>query len=157
MGKRCCFAGHGDFSYGEEEYEDLVEQIEKLILNENVTEFWVGNYGAFDRLAARAVKDLRKKYPHITLELVIPYLTVGISTDKEYYEAYDGILVADIPAHTPQRFRILKCNAYMVDKADFLLCYVRHGWGGAAQTLEYAQKKEYLTVLNLFDSIKKRM
>ena len=39
-------------------------------------------------------------------------------------------------------------NRYLVDNAAYALCYVTHGWGGAAQTLERAQKKG-LTIINL--------
>ena len=39
-------------------------------------------------------------------------------------------------------------NRYLVDNAAYALCYVTHGWGGAAQTLERAQKNG-LTIINL--------
>ena len=39
-------------------------------------------------------------------------------------------------------------NRYLVDNAAYALCYVTHGWGGAAQTLKRAQKKG-LTIINL--------
>ena len=47
----------------------------------------------------------------------------------------------------PQRYAITHRNRYMVDKADFVVSYVLHGWGGAAQTLEYAQQKRKSIVL----------
>lgn len=39
-------------------------------------------------------------------------------------------------------------NRYLVDNAAYAVCYVTHGWGGAAQTLERAQKNG-LTIINL--------
>ena len=30
----------------------------------------------------------------------------------------------------------------MVDNADVVVSYVLHGWGGAATTLEYAERKQ---------------
>ena len=44
--------------------------------------------------------------------------------------------------NVPRRFAISHRNRYMVDMADFVVAYVTHGWGGAAQTLEYANRKK---------------
>ena len=44
--------------------------------------------------------------------------------------------------NVPRRFAISHRNRYMVDKADFVVAYVTHSWGGAAQTLEYANQKK---------------
>jgi len=30
----------------------------------------------------------------------------------------------------------------MVNESDFLICYVKNSWGGAAKTLEYAKQKK---------------
>ncbi len=79
MTKRCCFAGHAKIGYSDEIYSELVELIEKLIIQKGVTEFMVGNYGNFDALSARAVRCLKEKYSHIRLSLVIPYLTADIN------------------------------------------------------------------------------
>ncbi len=116
--------------------------MEALITEEGVSEFWVGNYGNFDALCARGVRSLKEKYPEIKLCLVLPYLTAEINRDKgRYQKAYDQILLAEIPAKMPKKFHILKCNAFMVEHADFLVCYTKSGAGGAAKALEYAQKK----------------
>lgn len=150
MNKRCCFAGHSKIYHTDNIYDNLVNLIEKLIAEENVSEFWVGNYGSFDGLSAKAVRSLKEKYPDIQLNLVIPYLTSGINEYKElYYKNYDHILMADLPERTPKKFQILKCNEYMVDNSDFIICYVQYSWGGAAKTLEYAQKKKHIKIFNL--------
>ena len=96
MHKRCCFAGHSKIYHTDEIYDNLVNLIEKLITEENVSEFWIGNYGSFDGLSAKAVRNLKEKYPDVQLNLVIPYLTSDINEYKElYYEKYDHILMAD--------------------------------------------------------------
>ncbi len=141
MIKRCCFAGHRDIYDREKVYEKVKSEIERLIREKNVTEFWVGNYGSFDGLCRDAVKELKETY-NVTLCLVIPYITDKIKKNKEdYYKNYDHILMADIPLKTPYKFRILKCNQYMVENCDFLISYVMYGWGGASKTLEYAKKR----------------
>ena len=142
MKRVCTFAGHRDIRFTEKITSALKEHIEMLITKENVSEFLVGNYGGFDHIASQAVRELRKVYPHIKLHLVIPYLTKVITEYKEqFYEKYDSIVMADIPLSTPKNLRIIKCNEYMVNKSDFLICCVNHSWGGAAQTVEYAKKK----------------
>ena len=147
MKKVCCFAGHSNIYYTDEHYKSLSEKIEKLIINENVTEFRVGNYGNFDRLCVRAVSELKNKYPYITLILVIPYLTAEIIKNKEYYENdYDTILVADIPESTPKKLGIIKCNEYIADTSDYLIYCVINHCTGADKTLEYAKKKKLITL-----------
>lgn len=145
---RCCFAGHSNIS--DSEITDKLQKVaEELVLQYNVNEFWVGNYGEFDGCSAKAVRELKKIYHHIELNLVIPYLTKDINEYKElYYEKYDNILVADIPLITPKRLKIIKANEYMVNNSDFLICYIDHTWGGAFKTFDYARKRK-LKIFNV--------
>ena len=146
----CCFAGHSELYNTGEIYEHLLSVIENLITTENISEFWVGNYGSFDKLSAKAVRELKVKYPDIQLNLVIPYLTTEINEYKElYYKDYDNILVADIPEKTPKKAQIIKGNQYMVKNSQVLVCYVKHSWGGAAETHEFAQKRNDIKIINI--------
>lgn len=148
--KRCCFAGHSELTDKDKIYKNVSILIEKLITEENVSHFRVGNYGDFDFLCARAVRSLKDKYPHIQLDLIIPYITAGIRDLKSYYtENYDTITIAEIPQNTPRRFYISKCNEYMVETSDFLICYIKNSYGGARQTLTYAKRKKYIKIYNL--------
>ena len=84
------------------------------------------------------------------MNLVIPYLTSEINEYKElYYKDYDNILVADIPEKTPKKLQIIKGNQYMVKNSQVLVCYVKHSWGGAAKTLEFAQKRKNIKIINI--------
>ena len=51
--KSCFFIGHREAS--EDIFPKLMEAVENHIVDYGVTEFIVGNYGGFDRMAARAV------------------------------------------------------------------------------------------------------
>ena len=73
MKRVCCFAGHGDYYYDDEIRERLLSVSERLITEENVAEFWVGNYGAFDRMTASELKKLKPKYPHIEINLCLNF------------------------------------------------------------------------------------
>ncbi len=146
--KKCCFAGHSDI--WDSMLEDKIKKVaENLIINCNVKEFQVGNYGKFDSSAATVIRNLQKTYANIKLNLVIPYLTTSINECKElYYKKYDNILMADIPENTPKRFRITKANEYMVNHSDFLICYIQKSFGGAFTTYKYAKRKK-LQIINI--------
>ena len=64
-GKSCFFIGHREAS--EEIYPALYAAVEQHILEYGVTEFIVGHYGGFDRLAASAVKEAKCFYPEVRL------------------------------------------------------------------------------------------
>lgn len=148
MGKICCFAGHREIY---EEFKDkLKNEIENLIINEGVDEFWVGNYGVFDKESAQAVRKFKETYKNIKLNLVLPYTTNYINRRREkFYEEFDKLIMADMPDRTPAKYRILKCNEYMVKNSDYLICYVKYSWGGALKTLEFAKKKKHIKTVNL--------
>lgn len=150
MRKICCFAGHSRLYDEKNIYDKLISVIEALIVTENTNEFWVGNYGAFDKLSAKAVRELQNKYPNIELNLVIPYLTQEVNEHKEeFYSYYNNILIADISEKAPRSLRIIKSNQYMVQSSEFVVCYVKHRFGGAAKTLEYAEKTGTIKIINL--------
>ena len=58
--KICCFAGHRKLYGTEELQKKLYKAIEELILNQGVKEFWVGNYGVFDKMAMYVINELKK-------------------------------------------------------------------------------------------------
>ena len=149
--KICCFAGHG-YIKNITVKDKIKEKAIELIENDNVNEFWVGNYGDFDAYAASAIQDLKEYYSEIQLNLIIPYLTKDINEYRElYYKKYDHIIMADMPLNTPQRYKIIKANQFMIDNSQYLICYVEHSWGGAAKTLEYARRKQNIEIYNLGD------
>lgn len=73
------FCGHRDVTNEAEVKKQLVEIIKKLILR-GAKEFYLGGYGHFDLLAAKAVKQLQKEYPQIQSILILPYLNQNYDT-----------------------------------------------------------------------------
>ncbi len=145
----CCFAGHNS-DYNEKTRTDLYKECEKIITKNNCNEFWVGNYGGFDKLAAAVIRDLKKLYPFIQLNLILPYLTKEINDyPRYYYEKYDSLIMADIPLNTPHQYKIIKATQYMVKKSDFLICYIKYSFGGAIKTYEYAKKQKNIKIINI--------
>ena len=50
----------------------------------------------------------------------------------------------------PKRYAITYRNRYMAEKADYVIAYVSHGWGGAYATYMYAKRREK-EIFNLAD------
>ena len=144
MHKICCFSGHRLIADTKTLALLVLKAAEELITKENIHEFWVGNYGDFDRLCAGAVRKLKEIYPSIRLVLVVPYLTKDLNENSTYYMSlYDEIAVADISEKTPRSMRIIACNRFMIDHSVRLIACVRHA-GGAQNTLSYAKTKQHI-------------
>lgn len=129
------FCGHRDVYDRESVYQKLTAVLRDLI-EEGANSFLLGGYGNFDSIAASVVRDLKKEFPGIRSTLVIPYMDRKV--DKNLYDdsVYPPL------EHVPRRFAISRRNEWMVNQADVVVSYVRHGWGGAATTLRYAERKK---------------
>lgn len=145
--KSCFFIGHREVSH--ELLPVLIETIENHISTLCVTEFVVGGYGEFDRLAARAVILLKRRYPQITLSLLIPYHPA--ERPIEIPPGFDNTYYPPGMEHVPRRLAILRANRYMVDHADCLIAYVWHPASNARELLAYARKRSGLHICNLCD------
>ena len=107
-----------------------------LIHEGGAATFYLGGYGTFDGLAAAALRKLKETYPHIELILVLTYLNRDIDASR-----YDGTTYPPLEK-VPLRYAIVKRNEWMVCESDVVISGVTHGWGGAAKTLEFAQRKK---------------
>ena len=136
--KSCFFIGHRDAP--SDIFPALSEAVQKHILCHGVTEFIVGQYGSFDRMAARAVSEEKAHHPEITLTLLLPYHPAERPVSLP--EGFDGSFYPPGMEKVPRRLAILMANRYMVDHADFLVAYARHPGSNAKQLAEYAQKRE---------------
>lgn len=122
--------------------------IENMIA-EGVRYFYSGGMGAFDRMTANAVFDLKKKYPDIKNYLVIPYQNFKVH-DRNIF---DEIILPNGEQHESNVYYISaipKRNRNMVDHADYALCYVSGVPGGATDTYKYAQEKG-LKLFNIYN------
>ena len=135
--KSCFFIGHRDAD--ERLLPQLIRTIEQLVSQENVTCFYVGGYGGFDRIAAGAVKQVKRRHPEIILMLVLPYHPAERPVQTPY--GFDGTYYPEGMDTVPRRFAIVQANKHMVDNVDWLVAYVRHGACNSWKILEYAQKQ----------------
>lgn len=136
----CTFCGHSRI-YGQSEFvkKKCLSTIENLIISGKADCFLIGDYGNFDSIAVSTCLSLKKKYPYITVSLVLPYYRPHLDDcTKERYNKFDYVITPEFEK-APYKYRIIKANEYMVDQSDTLIAYVKYD-GGAAKTLVYAQK-----------------
>ena len=128
------FCGHKDIT-NTSTVRTAVDEVLRGLVAEGADYFLIGGYGGFDSLAAHTVHELKRQYPEIHSTLVIPYLNCEYNT-----ELYDDTTYPPLE-DVPMKFAISRRNEWMVDQADVVVAYVTHGWGGAAATLQYAERK----------------
>ena len=146
--KTCFFIGHRDAPEGIR--GQLAQAVEEHISVRGVTEFVVGYYGAFDRMAAGEVIKARKQHPEITLAMLIPYHPA--ERPIELLPGFDNTFYPPGMEKVPRRLAIVRANRYMVDHADYLIAYAWHPASNARDLVEYAKKREWkglITVTSL--------
>lgn len=137
-GKSCFFIGHRDAS--EEIYPALYAAVEQHISEYGVTEFIVGHYGGFDRLAASAVKEAKHFYPRVKLMLLLPYHPAKqpIPTPN----GFDGTFYPPGMESVPPKVAIVRANRFVVDSVDYLIAYAWHPASNAWKLVEYAKRRK---------------
>lgn len=143
MEKKCCtFAGHRTAPYSVE--NELMPVLCDLIENKGVTAFYVGNHGAFDRICAGAVRELKGNYKDrkIELILVLPKMNTTVNRQGEYFkDGYDDVLIPAESDEAHYKAAITVRNKWMVSHSDYIITYLRREHGGAYTTVQYAKKQ----------------
>ena len=129
----CTFFGHRDCP--ETIRPKLRSILKDLITEHNVDMFYVGNQGRFDALVRAELRELLEEYPHIRYAVVLAYMP-----QKGAEDCSDTMLPEGIEAVHP-RYAIFWRNNWMLQQSDYVVAYVTHSWGGAAQFLKIAEKK----------------
>lgn len=156
MGKTVCFTGHRQISNAD--YPQLEEALHRAVedqIKNGATHFRTGGALGFDTLAALCVLSLRKRYPEIRLELILPYPDQPVGWRENDALLYRQILSqADSHRYIAQAYYhglLQQRNRALVEDADVCIAYLcnSHG-GGTAYTAALALKKG-LEFLNLYD------
>ena len=130
------FCGHSKLYNQTDDFSKWLDIILPSLIEGGAATFYLGGYGAFDRLAAAAVKRQKAVYPHIMSILVLAYLNQ--ETDVSLY---DGTTYPPLE-NVPPRYAIVRRTEWMVRESDVVISGVTHGWGGAARTLDYARRRQ---------------
>jgi uncharacterized phage-like protein YoqJ len=132
--KSCAFFGHHDCPQNIS--KNLYDSIEKLILCENITVFYVGTHGNFDRLAYNTLCKLENIYP-IQINVVLAYLN---SKQNNHYD-FNKTIFPSVLENTPLKYAIVKRNQYMVDNSNYVICYVNNSFSNAYTFVKRAKRK----------------
>ena len=138
------FCGHSDF-FESNKYENLLIDILEREIGTCSAEMYLGGYGGFDSFAYVCCKKYKRQHPNISLVFITPYLKV----DPMLAQKYDSVIYPGIE-DKPKRYAIGYRNKYMVEKADLIIAFINHDWGGAYKTYEYAMRKSK-RIINLYD------
>lgn len=142
--KTCFFIGHRDAPGNI--YDRLLQAVERHICEYGTTDFIVGRYGNFDRLAARAVMEAKRHHADVTLTLLMPYYR----TDTESLpDSFDGSLFPDGLETVPKRIAIIRANQYMIHHCDYLIVYDAGHIGNTRKLVADARKIECLHIENV--------
>ena len=138
----CTFFGHRECP--DSINPQLREVLIDLITNHDVDIFYVGNQGQFDAIVRGVLWELKKEYPHLNYAVVLAYMP---KKQTEYDDYSDTMLPEGIESVHP-RFAISWRNIWMLRQSDYVVTYITHSWGGAAQFSEKANRQKK-TVINL--------
>ncbi len=149
--KACAFTGHRDL---EKDFstQDLKKEIERLITQKNVTTFYVGMAMGFDLVAAETVMKLKKKYPVKLVACIPHYNQEKYFSDRDKKRYYDLLKKCDEKIMVSEKYYkgcLLKRNRYIIDRADYLIAYLRKDIGGTAYTVNYYLKNKTNPIIYL--------
>ena len=151
-GKRCFFIGQRDAP--EELMPILRGSVERHITELGVLNFVVGRYGSFDRLAARAVREAKKRHPTVTLTLLRPYHPAVRPTGLP--EGFDDSLYPAGMERIPKRLAISWADRYMIAHADYLIAYSCRTMGNTFKMLKYARRLSQRGALEIHNLAEKK-
>ena len=115
---------------------------EDLIIKNDISSFYVGNNGKFDKMVQRILCEL-SAYHNITYIIVLSSFNEAIAKEL----ASHTILPEGIEK-IPPRFSICWRNEWMINHSDIVVTYVTHPSSGAAKYKQIAERKNK-TVISL--------
>ncbi len=156
MAKSVCFTGHRKLTDTMTLKKFLTEQLIKLI-GEGADTFYAGGAVGWDMLCECTVLELREKYPHIKLILILPCHAKEQSdkwseNDKAEFKR---ILSSADSVEVCSEHYFNGCmkvrNQRLVDLSDICVCFynAQNRRSGTGQTVRMALEKN-IPVINLF-------
>lgn len=135
--RSCFFIGHR--SVTPEIRAKLEATVERHIREYSVTEFIVGHYGDFDRMAQSVLKRAKEQHPQIQLLLLLPYHPA-----EHHIEVPEGFISYYPPGMetVPRQIAISRANRIVIGSVDYLICYDAGHVGNTRELVEYAQHRE---------------
>jgi len=132
----CTFFGHS--CCPEQIRPKLRAVVVDLIENHGIDRFYVGNHGGFDGMVHSVLGQIVPTYAGVQYAVVLS--CVPTRTDAYDWEFCDTIVPDGIEL-VPPRFGISWRNKWMIRQAEYVVTYVTHSFGGAAQFAHMAQRQ----------------
>ncbi|MBR2013756.1 MAG: hypothetical protein IJ995_06040 [Clostridia bacterium] len=132
----CTFFGHRNCP--ESIKSKLRATLINLIINYDVDTFYVGHQGQFDTIVCDVLKELKIEYPIIRFYITLAYMPKKESSDADFS---NSLLPNGIESVHP-RYAIVWRNNWMLRQSDYVVTYITHSWGGAAQFAKKAQAQK---------------
>ena len=146
--KTACFTGHRELREPFEFIYNRTLKIVETLIQKGYRYFGAGGARGFDALAAEVVLELKAKYPHIHLILVLPF--------HKQYEHEKNWSLNEIQQHEKHKKMASKVvytqetyssgcyykrNRHLVDFSSICIAYQYKSSGGTAYTTKYATEK----------------
>ncbi len=137
----CCFFGHRKIAISNQLKINLYKEIEKLILEKDITAFLFGSKSEFDDLCHTVVTKLKENYPHIKRI----YVRAEYPFIDENYKSY--ILKDYEDTYFPERvinagkFSYIERNFEMIDRSGVCIVYYNPAYKPAKKSeIKYQPK-----------------
>lgn len=143
------FFGHRIIENTSEVEKRLADIISKLIKNKAYVKFLFCNDGEFDWLVSSVISRVTYGHHNSSTVLVLPYMKAGYRDHKSnYLMFYNEVEICEesSSAYFKSAFQIRNRN--MVDRSDLVVCCIQHKYGGAYQTVQYAEK-QHCNIINI--------
>ena len=138
------FVGHSKMAISKLLSAEIKQTILENLSDNDHTIFYCGGYGDFDNHCAAICREIKREIQNCEIIFVTPYITPSQQDKIKYLidsKLYDDTVYPPLEDVLP-RFAITKRNEWMIDKADIIVAFVNHEYGGAYKTLKYAQRKK---------------
>ena len=151
-----CFTGHRELDTSSPDaIARALNQVVRMLIAHGAHRFLTGGALGFDTAAALCILELKKEFPHISLELILPCKNQTKLWNEDARNTYNFILgAADRIVYMHEKYTA-SCmhdrNRRLVDEGDMCVAFLKHSGGGTAYTVAYAlkQDKEVINIAEL--------
>ena len=125
------FCGHSSYVSNEADRKRVLSVLEEKTVGKPC-DFWLGEYGGFDRFAYDCAKEFKRTHQNARLIFITPYHPSVLSAERIAFlkERFDDILYPTLEG-VPRRFALSHRNRWIADRADLIIACVSHRYGGA--------------------------
>ena len=130
------FCGHAQFLKNDNDKDKILNFLKKTV-GDQEADIYLGGYGNFDAFAYSCCKKYKENHPRISLIFITPYIPIKHDVDQFQYDdiIYPGM------ENRPLKYAIYHRNKWMMEKADYVIAYINHDWGGAYTAYKHAKRK----------------